>query len=354
MTSTSEFSVLSIAGAVKLLTGAYTSLIESGSPMKSFPSVMLWGAPGVGKSDGVRQIATGIEEKTDKKVKVTDVRLLLFNPVDLRGIPTADAQRETAIWLKPAIFRMDASDDVVNILFLDEISAAPPSVQAAAYQITLDRTVGEHKLPDNCIVIAAGNRVTDRSVAYNMPKALANRLCHMEISCDCEGWLEWAALSDIHECVTGFISYRPQFLLVDDGKKNSDDLAYPTPRSWAMVSNILKNAKGDIDAMFPLIAGCVGNEAAEELRNWNEIYKKLPSARSIFEGEYTGVPTRPEAMYILAANMIEYARKNHTKKDIINATAYANRLKTEFRFILFRAFRKIPAVNAVMEELELG
>ena len=149
---------------------------------------MLWGPPGVGKSQGVREIAYEIEKRTGREVRITDVRLLLFNPVDLRGIPTANEDKTLAIWLKPQIFQMDASEEVVNILFLDEITAAPTSVQAAAYQITLDRTVGEHKLPANCIVIAAGNRVTDRSVSYNMPKALANRLCHFEIKEDPNAW----------------------------------------------------------------------------------------------------------------------------------------------------------------------
>jgi len=353
MTGINRNTVLSISNTVTLLSEAYTSLIKSASPMKSFPSVMLWGAPGVGKSEGVRQIAAKIAEKTGKTVNVTDVRLLLFNPVDLRGIPTADAEKQTAVWLKPKIFKMDEIDDVVNILFLDEISAAPPSVQAAAYQITLDRTVGEHKLPDNCIVIAAGNRVTDRSVAYNMPKALANRLCHIEVSCELEGWLDWAAIAGIHEYVSGFIAYRPRFLFDEDDNNSSDECAYPTPRSWAMASNILKNAKGNIDAVFPLISGCVGHEAAEELRCWNEIYRKLPSAKSIFDGEYTGVPTRPEALYVLASSMIEYAKKHHSEKEIINAVAYANKLKAEFKLRIIHAFRRIPAVNAIMEEEEL-
>ena len=185
---------LTVNQMVDYLSSAYIALIKSSLPLKIFPSVMLWGAPGVGKSQGIRQIATKIAEKTGKKVEITDVRLLLFNPVDLRGIPTTNADKTLAVWLKPKIFQMDESDDVINILFLDEISAAPQSVQAAAYQITLDRMVGEHKLPDNCIVIAAGNRVTDRSVAYTMPKALANRLCHMDIDCDHNSWHEWGVL----------------------------------------------------------------------------------------------------------------------------------------------------------------
>jgi MoxR-like ATPase len=166
---------------------------------------MLWGPPGVGKSQAVRQIGKEIEANTGRTVEITDVRLLLFNPIDLRGIPTSNADKTLAIWLKPQIFQMDPSENVVNILFLDEISAAPQSVQAAAYQITLDRTVGEHRLPDNCIVIAAGNRVTDKSVAFKMPKALANRLMHIEVEGSFDAWKKWAIKSGINDKVIGFL-----------------------------------------------------------------------------------------------------------------------------------------------------
>lgn len=113
---------------------AFDELFKQQS-LKQMSSVMLWGPPGVGKSQAVRQIAKEIERATGKTVKVTDVRLLLFNPIDLRGIPTSNADKTLAIWLKPQIFQMDSGDDIINILFLDEISAAPQSVQAAAEQI---------------------------------------------------------------------------------------------------------------------------------------------------------------------------------------------------------------------------
>ena len=143
---------LNVNEIIDKLTFAYIKLIENNIPFKKMPSVMLWGPPGVGKSQLVRQVGENIEEKTGKKVNITDVRLILFNPIDLRGIPTVNEDKTLAVWLKPKIFDMDTSSDTVNILFLDEISAAPQSVQAAAYQITLDRVIGEHKLPENCIV----------------------------------------------------------------------------------------------------------------------------------------------------------------------------------------------------------
>ena len=182
---------VSVGELKKYLSAVYSTLILTEQPIDLLPAPMLWGSPGIGKSQLVHQVAVEIEKTTGKKTTVTDVRLLLFNPIDLRGIPVANEEKTLAVWLRPKIFQMDEGENAINILFLDEISAAPPSVQAAAYQITLDRVIGEHKLPDNCIVIAAGNRTTDKSVAYKMPKALANRLMHFEISANFQSWKEW-------------------------------------------------------------------------------------------------------------------------------------------------------------------
>jgi len=340
MTSTENGkNILTVDGMRAYLSKAYTAYIKAGIPLKRFPSVMLWGAPGVGKSQGVREIAKDIETATGKKVHVTDVRLLLFNPVDLRGIPTASEDRTSAVWLRPEIFKMDESEDVINILFLDEISAAPPSVQAAAYQITLDRVIGEHRLPENCIVIAAGNRLTDRSVAYKMPKALANRLCHIEIRSDPESWRRWAISNGIHSIVTGFIDYNPTSLCCTEG--NDGNNAFPTPRSWEMVSNILTHISDDINEVFPLISGCIGSTTAYSFKAWAEIFAKTPNVKDIFEGKPVKCPARPEIMFALISNMVLYATAHPVQKNLDNSIAFAEEhLTREFRSKLFGDYLK--------------
>ena len=339
---------LYVNAMVNLLSTAYISLVQSGMPFTAFPSVMLWGPPGVGKSQGVRQIAARIKEKTGKNVVITDVRLLLFNPVDLRGIPTANADKTLAIWLKPKIFQMDDSSSIVNILFLDEISAASPSVQAAAYQITLDRTIGEHRLPDNCIIIAAGNRVTDKSVAYNMPKALANRLCHLEIVGDPQAWHDWAVKQKLHRYVVGYLAYNSTALMKFD--PSGTELAFPTPRSWEMVSNILEDISEDFEDVYPLIAGCIGAETADALRAWSRLYESLPKPEAVFSGESRPMPKAAELRTALRAALVEYAGRHPVPDGLARTIEHACELPWEYRKGLLHDYSLIPRVRAQIED----
>ena len=328
---------ISIGKLTDELSKAYITVIEKGLPLRTMPSVMLWGPPGVGKSQAVRQIAREIGLQTGKKTKLTDVRLLLFNPIDLRGIPTSNEDKTLAVWLRPKIFDMDSSEDVVNILFLDELSSAPQSVQAAAYQIALDRTVGEHKLPDNCIVIAAGNRVTDRSVAFKMPKALANRLLHIEAAVDFASWKKWAVENGINEKVIGFLTFRQSYLTGFDAV--SDDIAFPTPRTWEMVSDILNNIDPDIKNVYHLIAGLIGVGMALEFETWSRVCSSLPKVEDIFNGKMPCAPKETDALYALTASMTAYARKHKDELDkIANSIKYADKLPPDFSVILLKDY----------------
>lgn len=331
---------MSAGKVVEQLCSVYSTVINKALPIRTVPSVMLWGPPGVGKSQAVRQLAAEIEKNTGKAVNVTDVRLLLFNPIDLRGIPTANADKTLAIWLRPQIFQMDDSADIINILFLDEISAAPQSVQAAAYQITLDRVVGEHKLPENCIVIAAGNRMTDKSVVFKMPKALANRLLHIEVEGNFEAWKKWAIQHGVNQKVIGFLSFRQDYLMGFDS--SADDLAFATPRSWEMVSNLLNCVSDDIEQMYHMIAGIIGTGTAIEFRTWARVYNGLPSIEDIFDGKQPYMPTNTDAMYALASSMTVYAREHRDELSrIANSIAYADRMPPDFSAMLLRDYMYI-------------
>ena len=328
---------MTAGNVVDSLARMYCSALEHDTALHGLPSVMLWGPPGVGKSQAVRQLAERIERRSGRRAEVTDVRLLLFNPIDLRGIPTANADRTLAVWLKPQIFQMDESDDVLNILFLDELSAAPQAVQAAAYQLALDRVVGEHRLPDNCVVMAAGNRTTDKSVAFKMPKALANRLMHIEVQVEFESWRQWAVSHGVNPKVTGFLSFRQENLMEFDPSSNA--LAFPTPRSWEMVSNLLNAAGGSVDELYPLVAGLVGTGVATELRTWERVYGELPSVEDIFDGVGSPPPTSTDGLYALVSAMTAYARDHKDEiHRIANSIRYAQQLPPDYSVILMKDY----------------
>ena len=334
-----------VGGFIEALAKVYVAAIKSALPVKMIPAPFLWGAPGVGKSDGVKQLAGRIETETGKHVIVTDVRLLLFSPVDLRGVPVADKNREFTNWLRPKLFVMADSPDCISILFLDELSAAPQSVQAAAYQICLDRTVGEHKLPDNCIVIAAGNRTTDRSVSYKMPKALCNRLMHFLVEPDYDAWKHWALNHDIDTRIIGYLAFDNSRLCAEP---ESSDIAYPTPRSWSFVSSLLRTVPGNIGQAHLLIAACVGVDTALSFEEWCRIYDDLPSAEEILAGRCRQYPRKHDALFALTASLCTavYQRKERlTDAEIHNLCAYALRFPPDFATTLFSDLNRDESVR---------
>ena len=310
---------------------------------EQIPTVMLWGPPGVGKSEAIKTtLSSNLAKLTGKTVNFNDVRLLLFNPVDLRGIPVPDVNREFTQWLKPQIFNLDPSDEVINILLLDEISAAPPAVQAAAFQLTLDRKIGEHELPDNTIIIAAGNRVVDKGVAYKMPTPLANRMTHFEIKAEIEDWKEWAIPNGIHPLVVGFLNFQSGKLHKFD--PSTDDLAFPTPRAWSFVSKYLKIFNGDIDKAFQIIAGTIGQGTAIEFQSFAKTYGKLPDINKIMDGEKVEVPTKPDILYALSAALTSRVEKA-TDAQLKNIVTFTMDMSKEFSVLTMRDILRVPGAR---------
>ena len=244
--------------------------------------VFMWGPPGIGKSELVEGIgASGVLGNT----KVIDMRLALFEPTDLRGYPAPDLANGKMVWLPPADLPqadMAAQYDTV-ILFLDELNSAAPSVQAAAYQLILNRRIGQYVLPDNVVIVAAGNRETDKGVAYRMPKPLENRFIHVELRVDFTDWLNWAVNHNIHPDIVGYLSFAKNDLYNFDPASSSRGFA--TPRSWVFVSDLLKDDDCDIDTLHNLIAGAVGDGLAVKFMAHRKIAADLPRPEDVLAGK---------------------------------------------------------------------
>ena len=201
------------------ISAALKSLVAARQP------AFIWGSPGVGKSSIIGQLARSLN------VALRDIRALLLDPVDLRGLPyVADGRSK---WATPEFLPVDGA----GILFLDELNAAPGMVQAF-YQLVLDRRLGEYVLPSDWVIIAAGNRDADRAHTTRMPTPLRNRFVHLDFEVDAQEWSEWAIGANIRPEVIAFIRFRPQLLSAFDRDAN----AFPSPRSWEFVSRILDSS----------------------------------------------------------------------------------------------------------------
>jgi hypothetical protein len=226
-----------------------------------------------------------------------------MEPTDLRGIPFYNKDLNKMDWAAPVDLPDEelASQYPIVILFLDEMNSAAPSVQAAAYQLTLNRRIGKYRLPDNVVIVAAGNRDSDKGVTYRMPTPLANRFIHQEMKVDFNSWQEWAVLNRIHKDVVGYLSFAKGDLYDFDAKSASRSFA--TPRSWTFVSQLLDDEEDD-DTLMNLIAGTVGEGLAVKFMAHRKVSAKMPRPEDILDGKVKDLQVKEvSAMYSLVTSL---------------------------------------------------
>lgn len=315
--------------------------------------VFIWGASGIGKSDSIHQLAAAIGGVS------FDVRMANMQPTDIVGIPffnkTGGAHGVSDVSKSMAAFQnaktdqakfneliglicqvatnmtatgsgtMDWAPPVMLpnaeqtkqykkcILFLDEFNTAPPAVQASAYQLVLDRRAGTYRLPDNVVIIAAGNRENDQGVTYKMPAPLRNRMIHMEVKVDFESWMDWATgIGNQHPEVVSFIWNKKDAL--SDFDPSSASRAFASPRSWSFASKLLYQAQAggaDESIITDLIAGAVGEGLATAFMAWRRIGQNLPAPEKILNGDVTVLKNKDiSAQYSLMMSLNYELREN--------------------------------------------
>jgi hypothetical protein len=278
-----------------------TSVQARRSILKAFKHqrpLFLWGPPGIGKSELVEDITNELGGA------MIDLRLGQMEPTDIRGIPFYNKELGKMDWAEP----IDLPDEEFSaqypivVLFLDEMNSSAPSVQSAAYQLILNRRIGKYKLPKNVVIVAAGNRESDKGVTYRMPTPLANRFIHQEMKCDFASWQDWAVNKNIHKDVVGYLSFAKQDLYDFDPKSASR--AFATPRSWSFVSEILSDEDSDDDTVMNLIAGTVGEGLAVKFMAHRKVAGRMPKPEEILSGKVDTLEVKEvSAMYSLVISM---------------------------------------------------
>jgi len=299
----------------------------------SLPPLMLWGAPGVGKSTLIRQLCE------QHQIDFVDIRLAQREPVDLRGLPVA---REDAVhWLLSSEWPRDP--DSRGIILFDELTAADRTLQVAAYELILDRRLGDlYQVPDGWMICAAGNRGEDRAVALTLSSALANRFCHLALEPCLQTWLTWAREQQLAPAVSAFLRLRPHcfFDMAGDLERG-----WPSPRSWERVALLVQHRQGlDEEALKLMIHGLIGEGAATEFLGFMHWADALPDVAALLRGEVDiTLPTRADQLHVLCSALAHHlwqdsvADQGQRLRVFLRVTA---RMSTDF------------ATMAMMEALE--
>ena len=290
-------------------------------------AVMLWGSPGIGKSDIVNQLAADTERD------IRDIRISQLDSVDLRGIPSV-VDRIT-YWNPPSFLPRDPNSR--GILFLDEINSGSQGTMAAAYQLVLDHKLGEYTLPPGWVVFAAGNRIQDRSIVNAMPAALRNRFIHIEMEAHLDDWCVWALNHGVHVDVLGFVRWRPTLLNEFDVGKDStrnreasqklkDANAFASPRSWHFLSKLI-NIGIPADVEYETYGSVVGEGAAAEFIAYKKYASQMPNLDALLiDPKKAPIPEEPATLYATVTGLAARATKDNFERIV----TYTDRLEPEF------------------------
>jgi hypothetical protein len=286
------------------------------------------GPIGAGKSQITRQVCDA------RKIGFTDVRMSQMDPTDIKGFPSPDAVNNVMRWLPadflPPMLIKGKPNKTKGLLFLDELPSAPVAVQAAAYQLILDRQVGNYTLPEGWCVGGAGNRQSDRSIVNKMPAALANRLVHIDYEVDVDDWVAHAMASGIHANTIAFIRFRSNLLHNFDSALNP--MAFPTPRSWFMVDKILRDGMPQADE-HALITGTVGQGAATEFAAFMKVIRDLPTIDEIkLSPDSARIPKSPATLYALTTTL----GMATTASSFSRFMQYVERMEKEWQVVYIR------------------
>lgn len=286
---------------------------------------MIWGAPGLAKSAHASKFAD------DMKLPFYDIRLAHFDPIDFKGIPYVDEitipegldvpiemiveddggkvrKCRVTRFAPPELLPMRPA-----IMCLEELPNALPSIQIVASRIILDRTMdGGWKADKRTMMIATGNRRSDRSGANALLQNLDNRMIHFEVQPDLDYWLDWLlgtyavdeAGKEAVQGIISFLKFMPQMSHKFDASSSyTDSHGFPTYRSWHKVANIMQAAvatkRGTSDLITrSCVAGAIGIAACEQYYKFLDIQAHLPNVDEILATSKSfDIPDKLDILY---------------------------------------------------------
>jgi len=321
-------------------------------------SLFVWGTTGIGKSESMDKKAQDIAkdhkreyvkwnattkgmkkdiaEHPEKYFILMDIRLSQMDPSDLKGLPGMSDSGDTVDWKVPFWLHVATLKNAEGFLFFDEINLAPPSIQASAYQLILDRALGEVTIAEGVSVFAAGNRIEDKANVYDLPKPLQNRFDHVTLKIpSIEAWTEWALNNGKDTRIVAFLNARPA-MLMPPIKTKSNDMAFPTPRTWGKNCNRLIQGTKDIRQIEMLAASCVGRGAAMEFASFLKFERKINLQEILDNPKSVSKIQELDMKYSLLSLVSEWYVSHSKPTDLEKILQVANHMESEFAILLLR------------------
>lgn len=302
--------------------------------------LFVWGGVGIGKSETIKAVAEEIAksqnlelcENANEKDKFgfLDVRISQLEPSDLRGLPIQDKDEGTTKWLFPNWLPRDK--DSKGILFFDELNLSPPSIQAVAYQLILDRRIGDYILPNGWVIVSAGNRIEDRCNVFDMSSALCNRFIHAELDIpSVENWSDWGIKNGIDGRIVAFLNFKSDSLYKAEEKIK--DKAFPTPRSWAFCSKLIKGKEHNRQ-VEQLVSASVGEGTAKEFIAFLRLQTKIDLNTILKNPSQVKSIKEVDLKYVLIGTIAERYRAD--KKLFEKILPLCDFMEAEYSILLLR------------------
>ena len=318
-------------------------------------AVFIKGKPGIGKSEGTKEVAMEIAQELnmpfngDKveegKFSLIDIRMSQYAPEDLKGLPSFDKINKVTEWLHPEVLPKTGC----GIMFLDEFNLAAPSIQASGYQLILDGKIGTYTLPKGWLVIAAGNGLNDRCGTYDMSDALKNRFSHIELTPpNIDEWTKWAVPHNINNLIISYLQFKKSHLFCFDA--NSNDDAWASPRSWAFASDLIEGETNDKDIQRG-IASCVGEGVARELMAFHKMRKEVNIKEIIKHSKEFKSPKEISIRYAIAGALAE--EYNNNPKVLQNLCEIWQKFEPEFTVVSIKMCMAYKPLGLPKELLKL-
>lgn len=293
--------------------------------VKNKEPVLIKGAPGIGKTDIVIQVAK--ELNTDLIIS----HPVVSDPTDYKGLPFPNKEGTEAHFLPFGDLNRLISADRPTVFFLDDIGQAQPSVQASLMQLVLTRQINGHKVSDHVVFIAATNRREDKAGVSGILEPLKSRFASIvELVPVTDDWIEWAAANDMPTTLTSFIRYRPELLHKFEATKEIENS--PSPRTIAAVGR-LTNKKLPVELQREVFAGAAGEGFAIEYLAFVKLMSTLKYAEDILKNPETAeIPQELSNLYATLASLI----LKTNEKNVDHVYKFIQRLDMELQVYFFK------------------